>query len=190
MAKKKSSLVNMLIALFVITLVSGAILGKIYMLTKEPIENAKKAKTENAVKEVLPAFSSLKEHSVEATDLKKGDYIVFREAYNEDGQLVGTAIETITDKGFGGRVKLMVGLLPDMTINKISVLSQAETPGLGAKMTGIFKDQFDGKKVNGEMKVKKDGGDVDAITAATISSRAFCDAVNRAINYYKQEKGE
>lgn len=188
MAKRKSTLGNMLLALFVITLVSGGILGAVYMYTKEPIEKSANAKTEAAVKEVLPAFDHLKEYKIAAEDLK-GKELIFREAYDKNDNLIGTAIETLTDKGFGGEVRLMVGLLPDLTINKISVLAQSETPGLGAKMGDEFKDQFAGKKVESELKVVKDGGDVDAITAATISSRAFCDAVNRAVRIYKEQKG-
>jgi len=78
----------------------------------------------------------------------------------------------------------MAGFMPDGTIAGISVLDHKETPGLGTKMTEPgFKGQFTGKNPGEFMlKVKKDGGQVDAITAATISSRAFCDAVQRAYN--------
>jgi electron transport complex protein RnfG len=84
----------------------------------------------------------------------------------------------------------MVGILADGTLKNISVLQHAETPGLGSKMSEpAFKDQFNDKRADSfNFKVKKDGGDVDAITAATISSRAFCDAVNRALSTFENNK--
>ncbi|HRC93634.1 MAG TPA: RnfABCDGE type electron transport complex subunit G, partial [Tenuifilaceae bacterium] len=92
--------------------------------------------------------------------------------------------------GFGGRIELMVGFLPDGTINKITVISHKETPGLGDKIDpgkSDFSVQFEGKNPETfKVMVKKDGGDVDAITASTISSRAFCDAVNRAYKAFKE----
>jgi electron transport complex protein RnfG len=105
----------------------------------------------------------------------------------------GVAVQTYTDDGFSGRFTLMVGFLPDGSISNIEVLEHKETPGLGTKMAlPAFKDQFKGVKLSdlpGEkILVKKDGGQVDAITAATISSRAFCDAVNRA--HAINKKGE
>jgi len=100
------------------------------------------------------------------------------------GKLVGLAVETFTEKGFAGRINLIVGFLPDGTINDIAVISHKETPGLGDKMEkskSDFSIQFMGKHPKEfKLMVKKDGGNVDAITASTISSRAFCDAVTRA----------
>ena len=86
----------------------------------------------------------------------------------------------------------MVGLLTDGTINKVSVLQQSETPGLGANMVNPkFKDQFDGKNpASFKLNVKKDGGDVDAITAATISSRAFSEAVRTACEGFEANKNQ
>jgi electron transport complex protein RnfG len=101
-----------------------------------------------------------------------------------DDTIIGYAINSYTLKGFSGNVSLMAGFKPDGTIINITVLEQKETPGLGTKMTEPeFKDQFNDKNpAVFQLKVKKDGGSVDAITAATISSRAFCDAVQRAYN--------
>ena len=108
----------------------------------------------------------------------------------KDSVIVGYAVNTYTKKGFSGNINLMAGFKPDGTIFNISVLEQKETPGLGTKMTEPgFKDQFNDKNPSSfALKVKKDGGQVDAITAATISSRAFCDAVQRAYNTL--QKGE
>jgi len=94
------------------------------------------------------------------------------------------AIETFTNQGFGGTIKLIVGLLANGKIYDIAVIEHVETPGLGDKIEkkkSGFSKQFQKKDPSGyKMIVKNDGGDVDAITAATISSRAYCDAVGRA----------
>lgn len=189
MAAKKDTLINMFVALFVICIVSGGVLGVVYNATKDPIAAAETAKKTEAIKNVLPEFNELKETMVMSAleDVE----IPFYLAYDADNNFIGAAVETFTNKGFSGNISLMVGILADGTLKNISVLQHAETPGLGSKMTEpTFKDQFNGKKADSfNIKVKKDGGDVDAITAATISSRAFCDAVNRALLTFENNKG-
>ncbi|MDR2907755.1 MAG: RnfABCDGE type electron transport complex subunit G [Bacteroidales bacterium] len=184
MKKKPSTLINMVVSLTVIATVAALCLGSVYTITKEPIELAKKAKQEAAIKAVLPEFDNLE---TETQTIDGGELIVNKATKN--GELVGTAVETFTNKGFGGQIKLMVGLLPDGSIYDISVLSHSETPGLGDKIDikkSDFPTQFKGKKpATFNLSVTKDGGDVDAITAATISSRAYCDAVQRASNTVK-----
>ena len=189
MAAKKDTLINMFVALFVICIVSGGVLGVVYNATKDPIAAAETAKKTEAIKNVLPEFNELNETMVMSAleDVE----IPFYLAYDADNNFIGAAVETFTNKGFSGNISLMVGILADGTLKNISVLQHAETPGLGSKMTEpTFKDQFNGKKADSfNIKVKKDGGDVDAITAATISSRAFCDAVNRALLTFENNKG-
>ena len=189
MAAKKDTLLNMLVAMFVICVVSGGVLGVVYNATKEPIAAAETAKKTEAIKNVLPEFENLKETSCKSA-LEDVD-IPFFLAYDANNNFIGAAVETFTNKGFSGNISLMVGILADGTVNNISVLQHAETPGLGSKMSEpSFKDQFNNKHADSfNFNVKKDGGDVDAITAATISSRAFCDAVNRAISTFENNKG-
>lgn len=182
MAKKESSFINMTIALFVITAVAGLVLSAVYSVTKEPIEASQRAKINNAIKMVIPEFETISD-TVLMPDEGKDSITVHRLQKGADNS--GIAVETYTDKGFSGRFTLMVGFMPDGSVSNIEVLEHKETPGLGTKMAlPAFKDQFKGVKISdlpgGKLKVKKDGGTVDAITAATISSRAFCDAVNRA----------
>jgi Na+-translocating ferredoxin:NAD+ oxidoreductase subunit G len=189
MAQKESSLKNMIISLVMISLVASLALGGIYNMTKEPIALANKAKEESAIKEVLPEFDSLVSTKVLPEDGK--DSMAINRAY-KGGVLVGTAVSTYSNTGYGStQIQLMVGFLPDNVIRNISVVQQNETPGLGTKMKEAkFKDQFNGKQAGEfKIKVKKDGGQVDAITAATISSRAFCEAVNRAYQTYKKKGG-
>jgi len=187
-AKKESTFINMVVVLFLVTAIAGLALGSAYNLTKEPIEIAKQAKLNDAIKAVLPEFDQIEK--VKVPDADGSDSLQFYVA-TKDGKVIGTAVDTYTMKGFSGLVKLMVGFLPDGSIYDISVLEHKETPGLGSKMSDPkFKDQFKGiNPATFVLKVKKDKGDVDAITAATISSRAFCDAAKRAYDTYKQNKG-
>lgn len=179
----------MILSLTLISLVMAAALGFVYLKTKGPIEQANQKKVVDAIAKVVPAFDN-----DPVKDMYKvadaGDTVYFYPAKKGD-QLVGTAVKTFTNKGFSGYVCLMVGILPDGSIYKTEVLDQKETPGLGTLMVEPkFKDQFDGKNPDSfKLRVKKDGGDVDAITAATISSRAVCDALQRAIDLYKKSAG-
>jgi Na+-translocating ferredoxin:NAD+ oxidoreductase subunit G len=191
MAKRESTFFNMVFALFVITLVASSLLGFIYELTKEPIERARIEKTNEAISLVVPDFDNDPGTEVYTMEVAGGE-LVFYPA-RRDGELVGTAVETFTHRGFSGTIRLMVGLLPDGTINGIEVLEHKETPGLGDKMESGksgFSVQFEGENPeNFRLRVRQDGGDVDAITATTISSRAYCEAVQRAWDAYMNQDG-
>ena len=168
----------MVAVLFSITLIASAGVGAVNMITVEPIAAAKAAATEAALGVVLPAFDKTESEELTIDEMP----IVVYTATNA-GQTVGYAVETMTKSGFSGVVKLMVGFLPDGTINNVNVLQQAETPGLGTKMCDEGNPLLagvKGKEGTATFRVKKDGGEVDALTAATISSRAYLDAVNRA----------
>lgn len=188
--KRESNFFNMVSTLLVISVVSALALGSVYNLTKAPIELARQKKQEEAIKLVLPEFDSISIQKV--LSAHETDSLQFNVAFKAN-EMVGVAVNTFTNKGFGGTIKLMVGFLPDGTINKISVLDHKETPGLGDKMQeskSDFSKQFVGKNPeNFTLKVAKDGGPVDAITAATISSRAYLDAVQRAFDTFKQNNG-
>ncbi|HYX06289.1 MAG TPA: RnfABCDGE type electron transport complex subunit G [Bacteroidales bacterium] len=191
MAKKESSFLNMVLTLLVITAVASTALGFVYELTKKPKAKALYIKQTYAIKKVLPPFDNQPMDAMYKVPVPDGtDSLEFYPA-TENGENVGVAVKTFSKNGYGGQIDLMVGFTPDGQINKISVLDQKETPGLGTKMTdSVFKDQFNGKDPEQfKLKVKKDGGDVDAITAATISSRAFCDAVEKAYKIYKEQGG-
>ena len=179
----------MVITLVVITLVASFALGSIYNVTKEPIAKAIREKQERAIREVIPEFDSLMSYKV-ASD--GGDSLTFNIGYKE-GQQVGTAIASYSNDGYDPtQIQLMVGFMPDRTIHNIVVIQQKETPGLGTKMKDpAFKDQYNGKNpATFNIQVKKDGGQIDAITAATISSRAFSDAVDRAYVTLTKQEGE
>lgn len=185
----KSTLVNMTSVLFGITLVASAGVGVVNMITEEPIALAKEAATKSALTEVLPAFESTEEQTLTIDELPITVYTA-----RNGGEVAGYAVQTMTKQGFNGVVRLMVGFTPDGEVVNVNVLEQSETPGLGTKMAdegnvllgSIQGQKLENKKlVGGKLAVTKDGGDVDALTAATISSRAYVDAVNRAWMAYK-----
>ncbi|MEZ5083363.1 MAG: RnfABCDGE type electron transport complex subunit G [Bacteroidales bacterium] len=190
MAKKESSFVNMVLTLFVVTAIAALALGGVYNATKGPIALAKRLKIEKAIGEVLPEFDTITEKKVLPDGAK--DSLTFYLA-SKNGEPVGTAIRTYTDKGFSGRFWIMVGFVDGDVISGTSVLEHKETPGLGDKMElkkSNWSAQFVDKNLTEfTLKVKKDGGSVDAITAATISSRAFCDATQRAYDELKKQEG-
>ncbi len=200
MAKKvKSSFVNMVLTLTIITVVASLALGSVYNMTLEPIAAAKKAARERAIKLVLPEFDSLNSFKVPMpadAELIAGnggqDSLEFHQGY-ENGQLVGTAVSTFSNQGYDPtQIQIMVGFLPDGAIDSTVVTQQKETPGLGTKMADEkFNGQFAGKNpATFSLYVTKDGGEVDAITASTISSRAVCDAIRRAYKTFESYKSE
>ncbi|MDD4385895.1 MAG: RnfABCDGE type electron transport complex subunit G [Bacteroidales bacterium] len=188
---KESTFKNMTITLLTITLLSSASLGFVYSFTKRPINDAKNAKVNGAISKVLPEFDNKPTAQSFEREVDGGKIIFYPATKN--GEPVGTAIQTFTKNGFGGQVDLMVGFLPDATIHSIEVIAHTETPGLGDKMESgksKFSVQFQGKNPSDfKLSVRKDGGNVDAITASTISSRAYCDAVQRAYDALIKEGG-
>ena len=193
MAKKKeSTLINMLVALLVIAAVSGGVLGLVYGVTKDTIAQVDQKKNEAAIQAVLPLEGEITYKADTMTFSDEGVDMTFpcNLAYDANGNFQGAAVKT-SEGGFGGKIDMMVGFLADGTIKGTSVLSHAETPGLGANMTGKFKDQFvDKNPADFRLIVKKDGGDVDAITAATITSRAFSKAVDKAYKAFMANKAQ
>jgi electron transport complex protein RnfG len=188
MAKTESTFRNMVLSLTLISLAASACLGFVYEFTKKPIELSNLNKKLEAIKQVVPEFNNNPNEERYKLPTGEGDSLDIYPAKKDD-IVVGYAVNTYTRNGFSGNITLMTGFKPDGTIVNITVLEQKETPGLGTKMTEPrFKDQFIQKNPSDfRLKVKKDGGPVDAITAATISSRAFCDAVQRA--YTTLQKG-
>ena len=192
MAKKPSTLINMLVALLVIAAVSGGVLGLVYGVTKDAIAEVDQKKNEAAIQAVLPLDGEITYKADTIQYNYEGVDITFpcNLAYDANGNFQGAAVKT-SEGGFGGKIDMMVGLLADGTIKGTSVLSHAETPGLGANMTSKFKDQFvDKNPANYRLIVTKDGGDVDAITAATITSRAFSKAVDKAYKAFEANKAQ
>ncbi len=186
MSKKESTFINMLISLLVITLVAGFSLGFVNNLTIAPIARAKLERKINALKLVLPTFDNNPiRDKVLIKSEKAKDSIEIYPAYLNN-ELVGTAVTGSSEKGFSGLVKLMVGFKPNGEIENIAVLDQKETPGLGTKMKDEkYIQQYRNKDpATFNLSVVKDGGEVDALTGATISSRAFSESVQMAYDEF------
>lgn len=184
----------MFLSLTVICVVAGAILAGVNMYTTGPIAASKAAALEQAIKEVAPEFDNKPTEDAYMAVTGDGDSLKIYPAMKE-GKVVGAAVESNTKKGFSGEIKVIVGFDADGKLRNYSVLQHAETPGLGAKMQEWFRENKNKQSVlgrnlaDGELKVAKDGGDVDAITAATITSRAFLNAVNRAYSAFSGTDG-
>jgi Na+-translocating ferredoxin:NAD+ oxidoreductase subunit G len=187
MATIKSSFINLLLTLTIVTLVAALSLGYVYQWTKEPIAQAQMAKQLKAIETVVQGYDNnpVQEKYKMATP-DGSDSLEFFPARKGE-ELIGMAIKTKSSKGYSGDIWIMVGFTMRGEIQNIFVIEHKETPGLGSKMTvPAFVNQFLGKNPEKmKLKVKKDGGDVDAITGATISSRAYAQAIQLAFDTFK-----
>ena len=174
----------MTVCLLAICLVCSGLLAGVYALTAEPIAAAAAAKNEAAIKEVLPETAVTIEEE-RTVDFEGASY-AYNLAYDELGNTVGVAIN-VAPVGFGGPIAIKVGFDVNGVIWNTKVLSQAETPGLGAKcVEPSFSEQFKGfDPAAKKLSVKKDGGDVDAITASTITSRAYAEGLALAVKVFQ-----
>ena len=191
MEKLKSSITNMAIVLTGVAVITGGILAYVNNLTSGPIAQQKEKALADGIKAVMGGgeLSVAKTDTVRQNDEKGKEmtYIIYQTQDSQKKDL-GAAVESTT-QGFGGDLKILVGFDPEGNILGYTLLEHAETPGLGAKADQWFqkgaKGDIIGKNPKEELVVSKDGGQVDAITASTITSRAFLLAVNNAYKAYK-----
>jgi electron transport complex, RnfABCDGE type, G subunit len=184
----KSNLINMAVCLSAVCLVCAGLLGGVYAVTAEPIAKTNAETLKASIAAVLPAGGELSE----AKDIEVGGQPSKYYVSTNGGEVVAYAVKSSV-VGFGGPLELMVGVTPDGQVYNTSVLTHNETPGLGAKCTTDthFMEQFQGFDTNAKsLSVKKDGGDVDAITASTITSRAYTLAIRNAVEAIAKVKGE
>jgi len=180
----QSNLKNMVLCLTLVCLVCGGLLGAVNAITAGIIEETAHKNLVASIAKVLPEGGELSESQTSDAAGIDEYYVLSCE-----GAPLAYAVKSTT-VGFGGDLTIIVGVLPDGTVYNTSVFAHAETPGLGAKCTeeeSQFRTQFKGYK--GSMKVKKDGGDLDAITASTITSRAFTKAVAQAVEFVNSLNG-
>ena len=191
MKKLESSLMNMVLVLTLVAVIMGGILAYVNHLTEGPIAEQKEKALADGIKAVMACndLKVAKTDEVKQNDTK-GKEMTFTiyQIQDAQGNDLGAAVESTT-MGFGGDLKVLVGFDPEGKILGYTLLEHAETPGLGAKADKWFqKDQkgdIIGKDPKEPLTVSKDGGQVDAITASTITSRAFLLAINNAYNAYK-----
>ena len=191
MKKLESSLLNMVLVLTSVAVVMGAILALVNHLTEGPIAEQKEKALADGIKTVMVCedLTVSNTDEVKQNDAKGKEMVyTIYQVTDAQGQDLGAAVESTT-MGFGGDLKVLVGFDPEGNILGYTLLEHAETPGLGAKADKWFqkgeKGDIIGKNPQEPLTVSKDGGQVDAITASTITSRAFLQAVNNAYNAYK-----
>lgn len=183
MKKLKSTLPNMIIVLTTTTMIAGFLLGFIYNATADTRSRVGAEKLAAAIGEVVNGFDN--DPTAESITTNCNGQLATIYPARKEGELIGCAVESSSDNGFAGKIKIVVGFDTKGRIVGYDVTSHSETPGLGAKMGEWFRSDGN-RSVIGKnpaarpLKVSKDGGDVDGITAATISSRAFLEAVNVA----------
>ena len=176
----------MVLVLTGVTVIAGALLGYVNELTKGPIAEANAKALSDAIALVVPGFDNNPADAPESFELNGATYKIYKAT--KGGKFIGAAVESSAN-GFGGALNVLVGFDKEGNIIDYSLLSHAETPGLGSKAADWFKKgqkgDITGKNPGkGALTVKNDGGEVDAITASTITSRAFLNAVNNAYAAY------
>lgn len=191
MKKLKSTLPNMVLSLGLITACAGALLGYMYKVTKEPIARQSAEAQVAAIKAVTEPFNNNPEADKLTVTVDGTECTVYPAKMN--GRLVGAAVKASSMNGFSGLVTVMCGFDADGTVLDYRVLEQAETPGLGAKMEMWFRDPAGARSVIGKnpgrtsfyvVKDVEHKGEIDGITAATISSRAFLEIMRNAYAAY------
>lgn len=181
----------MVLVLVGVAVVIGAVLAWVNNITEQPIAEKAQQTLAAGIKEVMNS-TDIKVEDPDTVKMEiqgKESIFTVHNVYTTDGAYLGSAVESTT-MGFGGDLKVLVGFNAEGTILGYTILQASETPGLGAKADKWFqkdgKGNIIGKSLaNGDLKVNKDGGDVDAITASTITSRAFLKAVNQAYSAYQ-----
>ena len=181
-AKKQPGMASLVIVLAAICLVSAAVLGLINSVTVGPIA----ANTEKTVQESLRTVMPIDGDYEDVTDQYSGDPVTvevtgsvvpIKAVYKAGDE--GYVVESLSPNGFGGALDMMAGIDNDGNVTGIAIISHSETSGLGSKSTDPeWQAQFRG--LSGVVSVTKDGGQVEAITGSTITSRAVCDGVNAA----------
>ena len=192
MKKLGSSFFNMIIVLVTVAVVMGGLLAWINHITKDPVKMQEQKILSDGISSVMGS-TDVKISSTDSVckeiDGQKSHFVVYN-IISDEKHSIGIAVESCV-AGFGGNMKVLVGFDGNANILGYSILQSAETPGLGSKADIWFQKKgkgcIIGKNMNVEktLTVKNDGGDIDAITASTITSRAFLKAVNEAYAVFK-----
>jgi len=187
-------IVRLAIVLTVIAAGAGLILSVVEGVTRAPIAEQRRLETLKALKAVLPPIDNAPDADtvtlVTGKDKKGRDLSRTFYRGRQGETLAGVAFKVVAPEGYSGNIEIMVGIDPQGTVTGIEILTHAETPGLGSKITeGWFKEQFRGKGLeNADWRVKKDGGSFDQITGATISPRAVVGAVRQGLEFYRKHQ--
>ena len=203
--KKKSDVSVMLkeaLILTVITLISGILLGYVYELTKKPIQDQRDLAVQNACKAVFSDYGNVSFQKTDScpspvleADLAQvgvsiGNIFL---AMGDFGEPLGYVIESISSEGYGGNIVLYVGVTREGILNDVSILSISETPGLGMRAGEVLIPQLHKKEVNAIVYTKtgaEQDNEIDAISGATITTKAVTNAVNGALKMAEELRGD
>jgi electron transport complex protein RnfG len=168
--------------------VAGLLLAYTNDVTRDRIATAKQAEKLDALRAVLPEFDNQPNQNTCRITVNGEEWTFF--VARKNNAYTGAATESASKNGYGSRILLMIGFNANRTVQQVKILEQTETPGLGSRITeDAFRGQFTGRKLAGtRWAVRKDSGDFEAITGATISSRAVVDAVKKAVDIYQQNE--
>ena len=185
-------IVKLIVVLTLICVVAAVALAQVYAITKEPIAHEKRMELLGAIQQVVPAYTNEPDKDEITADGRS-----FYPGFN-DGLYVGAAIAVSSDKGYAGTIDALVGVDAAGEVRGVRVLSMAETPGLGSKITDpdylrqlVYKDAGEQTRrtlSNTDWRVRKDGGEIDQITGATISPRALTEAIRDGLTDYDKNK--
>ncbi|MFQ5454837.1 MAG: RnfABCDGE type electron transport complex subunit G [Nitrospirota bacterium] len=186
---------RLILILTAICISAAFALANIYEITKGPIAEQKRLKVRRSLDAVLPEYNNNIEDDIKEVitgkDKRGNDVKVKFYIGRSDEQVVGTAFVVVAPDGYGDKIEIMMGVNHKREITGIEILSHRETPGLGERITNKeWRDSFKGRSVaNTRFSVKKDGGDIDQFTGATISPRAVVKAVKRGLEFYQKNEG-
>ncbi|HDK7139464.1 TPA: RnfABCDGE type electron transport complex subunit G [Clostridium botulinum] len=183
---EKNETLKLGLKLFIITAIAGLILGGAFAITKKPIEAQVEKTNTEAMKEILP-----KADKFEKMEGKAKDAVTEVNEGKKGNDVAGYAIKVLT-KGYGGQIEMMIGVSKEGKVEGIKILSHSETPGLGANAPQPkFSGQFKGKSIEKDLEVVKTApgkdNEIEAMTGATITSKAVTKGVNDAVKFYKDE---
>lgn len=181
--------------LFMITAVAGVLLALVNEVTKKPIEDGKHAAVEAACKEVFPDAASFaaKELPADTADFAarypKSIVDEIYDALDDSGNAMGVVLNMTNKEGYGGNIRFSMGIALDGTVKGVSILETSETPGLGLQAADVLLPQFKERKADSFVFVKGGGAsaenEVDAISSATITTRAFTNGINAGLDYFR-----
>ena len=182
------SIFKLIITLTIICAVAAIALSFVHQITLKPIAYQKRMEKVRALKRVLPAYDNHPEKDILKVPGKNGKPIEVNLA-KKGGKVIAVAYRVVSHKGYGGDISLLMGLDMKGKITGIEILGMMETPGLGARIEEpAFKKQFVGRTLkNTKWAVKKDGGDIDQITGATISPRAVTEAIYGGLQLFEKK---
>lgn len=186
---------KLVVVLTAIAIGSAVSLALVYSATKGPIEEARRQKMIRLLKNVLPPFDNEvdkeSEEKIDGKDARGREVRRTVYAAKKDGKIVGRAFQTTAPDGYSGDILVLMGVAPDGVLTGVEIVAHKETPGLGDKIAKKeWRETFKGKSLRSKLDVKKDGGEIDQFSGATISPRAVTKAVKEGLRFVEKEYGK